>query len=90
MDRTCDKGIYEHFLIWKAQVGHLLQGPLHELVEEQQVHYLCLWNGTEGKKLIGRFKAEGSIISIGVDWNDNKLDTCWNCFQSTLKNELNP
>ena len=31
----CDNRIYEHFLIWKAEVEHLLQGPLHELTEEQ-------------------------------------------------------
>ena len=85
-----DNGIYEHFLIWKAQVEHLLQGPLHDLTEEQQVHYLCIWSGTEGYKLIKRFKAEGSIIFAEADQNDNKLDTCWNCFQSALKNELNP
>ena len=38
MDWMCDNGIYEHFLICKAEVEHLLQGPLHELAEEQQVH----------------------------------------------------
>ena len=69
---------------------HLLQCLLHELGEEQQVHYLCIWCGTEGSKLIERFKAERSIISTGADQNHNKLDTYWNCFQSALKNELNP
>ena len=81
----CDSGIYKHFLSWKVQVEHVLQGPLHELAEEQQVHYLWIWSGTEGNKLIERFKAEGSIISTGVDQTDNKLDTYWNCFQSALK-----
>ena len=36
-----------------------LQGPLHELAEEE-VHYLCIWSGTGGNKLIERFKAGGS------------------------------
>ena len=90
MDWMHDNGIYKCFLIWKAQVEHLLQGPLHELTEEQQVHYLCIWSGNEGNKLIERFKAEGSIISTGADWNHNKLDTYWNHFQSALQNELKP
>ena len=34
MDWMCDNGIYESFLIWKAQVECLLQCPLHELAEE--------------------------------------------------------
>ena len=85
MDWICDNGIYEFFLIWKAQVEHLLKGTLHELAEEEQVHYLCIWSGNEGNKLIERFKAEGSIISTGADQNDNKIDTYWNCFQSALK-----
>ena len=59
MDWMHDNGIYECFLIWKAQVEHLLQGPLHELAEKQQGHYLCIWSGTEGNKLLERFKAEG-------------------------------
>ena len=90
MDWTHDNGIYKHFLIWKAQGEHLLQGPLHELPEEQQVYYLCIWSKTEGNKLIERFKAEGSIIFTGADQNDNKLDSYLNCFQSALKNESNP
>ena len=85
MDWTCDNGIYEHFLIWKAQVEHLLQGPLHELAEEQQVHYLCIWSGTEGNKLTEKFKAEGSIISTGAYQNDSKLDAYWNCSKTVLK-----
>ena len=82
MDCTCDNGIYKPFLIWKAQVEHLLKGPLHELAEVQHAHYLCIWSGTEGNKLIKRFKAEGSIISTGAD---QKLDSNWNCSQSALK-----
>ena len=89
-DWMCDNGIYEHFLIWKAQVEHLLQGPLQELVEEQQVHYLGICSGTEGNKLIERFQAEGSIISTGTDQNNNQLGTYWNYFKSALKNESNP
>ena len=89
MDWTCDNGIYKHFLIWKAQVEHLLQGPLHKLAEEQHVCYLWIWSGNEGNKLIERFKAEGPIISTGTDQNGNKLDTYWNCFQSALKNQTN-
>ena len=80
-----DIEIYECFLIWKAQVGHLLKGPLYDLAEEQKIHYLCIWHGTEGNKLIERFKADGSIISTGFDQNDNKLDSYLNCFQSALK-----
>ena len=67
MDWMQDNAIYNHFLICKAQVEHLLKGPLHELAKEQQVHYLCIWSGTEGNKLIERFKAEVSIISTGAD-----------------------
>ena len=67
LDWSCNNGIYECFLIWKAEVEHLLKGPLHELAEDQEVLYMCIWSGTEGNKLIERFKAEGSIISTGAD-----------------------
>ena len=83
---TQNNTLYEHFQLWRAQVNHILEGPLHGVPEEQKVHYLCMCSGIEGNRYIEHFKAEGTI----TEENGKRLKTYWGSFDNILKTEGNP
>ena len=80
LDWTEDNRLFHRFNYQKRKCKSLIHGPLYEVPEEQQCHFLIYWSGNTGADLVEKWTMGGRLTKD----LKKKLKSYWTLFEQHI------
>ena len=77
LDWSEANGLFHRLKYWKRKCESLIHGPLYEVPEEQQCHFLIHWSGDTGADLVEKWTMDGGL----TEDSKKKLENYWTLFK---------